>query len=84
MTRLSDTPPPYGTPSKPGISLDFVSNINSVTGLSDEDNAKAMRAVAGHATDAADARALLEQLGLIDPPTPSPAWRRAHKAKAAP
>ncbi|WTW93685.1 hypothetical protein OG216_09970 [Streptomycetaceae bacterium NBC_01309] len=41
--------------------------------LPDELATKAMRTVASYATDAVDARDLLEMLGLIDaPPTPNP------------
>lgn len=41
-------------------------------------------AVASRADGAEDARVLLEHLGLIDPSTPPPAWRRANKPKGAP
>ena len=44
----------------------------------------AMRAVAARAHGAADARDLLEHLGLIDPRAPKAKWRRANKPKAAP
>jgi len=43
---------------------------------------KAMRAVAARAHGAADARDLLEHLGLIDPRTPKAQWRRANTPKA--
>lgn len=73
MTRISDSPAPYGTPHKPGISLDFVSDLGSVTSLSDADNTKAMRGVAARARDAEDARLLLDVLGLIVSAEPAPA-----------
>jgi hypothetical protein len=65
MTRISDSPAPYGTPQKPGISLDFVSDLGSVTSLSDVDNCKARHNVAGRAHDPADAQLLLDILGLL-------------------
>jgi hypothetical protein len=61
-----------------------MSRINgSVTALPAHLNAKARRAVASRAIDADDARLLMEHLGLIDPRTPSPAWRRNNTPKAA-
>lgn len=69
MTRLSDAPAPYGTPRKAGIALDFEDNLGSVTRLPVADSAKAARNVAGRARDAADARLLLDVLGLL-PATP--------------
>lgn len=42
----------------------------------------AMRAVASRARDAADARDLLEHLGLIDPRIPKAQWKRANAPKA--
>ena len=71
MTKISGSPAPYGTPGKPGkpgISLDFASNVGSVIDLPPEAIAKAVRAVTGRSVDAADARFLLDALGLL--PTP--------------
>lgn len=42
----------------------------------------AMRAVASRARDAADARDLMEHLGLLDPLTPKAQWKRANTPKA--
>lgn len=42
----------------------------------------AMRAVAARAHDAADARDLLEHLGLLGPLTPKAQWKRANAPKA--
>jgi hypothetical protein len=63
--RLSGTSAPYGTPRKPGISLDFVSNVGSVIDLPPEAIVKAVRGVASHSRDATDARLLLDVLGLL-------------------
>jgi len=68
MTRISDTPAPYGTPRKPGISLEFVSP-GSVIDVPPEAVGNAVRAVASRARDAADARLLLDILGLFEPAT---------------
>jgi hypothetical protein len=81
--KLSDSHAPYGTPHKPGIPLDLVSDVGSVIGLPPAFIVAAMRTVAGRAADATDARDLLERLGLIDPHTPSPTWRRNNTPKAA-
>lgn len=64
----------------PGSELPSIDG--SVTALPPHLNAKARRAVAARAIDAADARLLMEHLGLIAPLTPSPAWRRANTPKA--
>lgn len=69
MTYLSDTPTPYGTPRKAGLALDIRSDFESITGLPDAVLGQAMRKVAGRARDAADARLLLDALGLL-PATP--------------
>jgi hypothetical protein len=71
--KISDTPAPYGTPRKPGIALDFTGNLGSVIDLPAEALAKAVRNVASHAHDTADARLLLETLGPIQPAETTPA-----------
>lgn len=63
--KLSDSHAPYGTPHKPGIPLDLVSDVGSVIGLPPAFIVAAMRTVAGRATDATDARLLLDVLGLL-------------------
>lgn len=83
MTRLSDSPAPYGTPRKPGVSLDFVTTVDSSTELPPEICSAAMRSLASRARDAADARNLMEHLGLIDPRIPKATWKRANKPKGA-
>lgn len=65
MTRISDAPAPYGTPRKAGIALDFGSDLGSVTDLPASFLEQAVRNVAGRAHDAADARLLLDALGLL-------------------
>lgn len=70
--------------AKPSPGLDMLEIGGPVSALPPEINARAMRRVAGLASDARDARVLLEHLGLVNPLTPSPAWRRANSPKAAP
>lgn len=84
MSTLSDAPVPYGTPRGKPAGCDFGGELGSVTGLPDTTRKRAMRAVASRADGVEDARVLLEHLGLIDPSTPSPAWRRANKPKGVP
>lgn len=63
--KLSDSHAPYGTPRKPGIPLDFVDNLGSVIGLPPASIVAAMHTIAGRATNATDARLLLDVLGLL-------------------
>lgn len=69
MTRISDAPAPYGVPRKPGISLDFVLDLNSVIDLPADTLAKAVRNVAARAADTGGTRLLLDVLGLLPAPT---------------
>jgi hypothetical protein len=69
MTRISDTPAPHGTPRKPGIPPNFTGDLGSVIDLPPEALISAVRGVASRARDAADARLLLDVLGLL--PTPA-------------
>lgn len=71
--KTTDAPTPYGTPRKPGVSLDFVTPVETITNLSPAIRAKARRAIASRAADAADARLLLDVLGLLPIATPAEA-----------
>lgn len=75
MTRISDAPVPYGTPRKPGISLDFVVPVESTPDLPPETRGRAMRAVASRARGAEDARLLLDAFGLLPAPATSEVTR---------
>lgn len=68
---------------KPPVGRNVPAGYDTTAEIPPELRAPAMRAVASRARDAADARDLLEHLGLIDPCTPTPTWRRANKPKAA-
>lgn len=80
MSYLTDAPVPYGVPHKPPVGGKNLGSIDgSVTDLPPEITGKAMRNIAARATDAADARLLLETVGLIAPAQP-----RRHPRKGVP
>lgn len=68
MTKLREfLLPGEGADKKHTVGVDFVVDYGSTPPLPDEINNCAMRVVAMRATNAADARLLLETLGLIEP-----------------
>jgi hypothetical protein len=76
--------PGDGADRKPSVGTNIPEIYATTAEIPPELRKPAMQAVAGRAVDAADARSLLEHLGLIDPCTPKAQWRRANKPKAAP
>lgn len=83
MSLTENLKPGNGADKKRAIGANIPDVYATTAEMPPEIREPAMRTVAARAANAADARDLLEHLGLIDPPTPSPTWRRANKPKAA-
>lgn len=82
MNLTENLLPGDGADRKPAVGKNIPEIYCTTVEMSPEIRKPAIRAVAARAHDAADARDLLEHLGLINPLTPTPTWKRANTPKA--
>lgn len=83
MNLTENLLPGDGADQKPAVGKNIPEIYATTVEIPQEIRKPAIRAVAARARDAADARDLLEHLGLIDPLTPKAQWKRANTPKAA-
>lgn len=83
MSLTENLKPGNRADQKPAVGKNIPEIYATTAKIPPELREPAMRAVASRAHDAADARDLLEHLGLLDPLMPKAQWKRANTPKAA-